>query len=154
MSCLSWNCQGLGNRRVHALKRLVLSRDPIVIFLCKTKSSVDYMERLKSQLKFNFMFTAPSRGRPRGLCAMWKEEANFSLRSYSHNHLDFEMGGWEMHSIGELRSFMTFWRKLIDINHGRYYNDFIRTFLCHGFALETLMRYLLSRNRRGRLVKQ
>ena len=51
------------------------------------------MEKLKSQLKFDFMFTVPSSGRSGGLCAMWKSDANLSLRSYSSNHIDFEVGG-------------------------------------------------------------
>lgn len=51
------------------------------------------MENLKSQLQFDFIFTVPNRGRSCGLCAMWKDEANLSLRTYSNNHMDFEVGG-------------------------------------------------------------
>lgn len=38
MSSLAWNCKGLRNRRtVLALKKVVTSEDPILIFLIKTK---------------------------------------------------------------------------------------------------------------------
>ena len=94
MSCVSWNCRGLGNlRAIRALKRLVLFKDPMMIFLCDTKSSNECMERLKSQLNFDFVFTVPSSRRSVGLCAMWKGEMNMSLRSFSSNHIDLEVGG-------------------------------------------------------------
>lgn len=85
---------GLGNlRAIRALKRLVLFKDPAVIFLCETKSSREHMEKLKSQLQFQCVFTVPSSGRSGGLCVMWKEEVQISLRSYSSNHIDLEVGG-------------------------------------------------------------
>lgn len=94
MSCISWNCWGLGNlRAIHALNRLVLAKDLMVIFLCKTKSLKEHMERLKSQLNFDCLFSVPSKGSSGGLGAMWKEEANLSLQSYSNNHMDLDVGG-------------------------------------------------------------
>lgn len=64
-----------------------------MIFLCETKSSVAFMEKMKSRLQFDFIFSVPSRGRSGGLRVVWKEETNLSLRSYSQNHIDLEVGG-------------------------------------------------------------
>lgn len=94
MSCLSWNCRGLGNlHAIQALKRLVLSKDPMVVFLCEMNNSRDHMERLKLQLRFDCFFIVPSKGSSGGLCAIWKDEANLLLCSYLNNHFDFEVGG-------------------------------------------------------------
>ena len=53
MSCLSWNCRGLGNlRAVHALQRLISSQDPTVVFLCETKSNSRYMDLFAFKVEF------------------------------------------------------------------------------------------------------
>lgn len=65
----------------------------MVIFLCKMKSSNEHMEKLKSQLRFDFVFTVSSSARFGGLCAMWKKEAKISLCSFSSKHIDLEVGG-------------------------------------------------------------
>lgn len=94
MSCTSWNCRGLGNlRAIRALKRLVLFKDPIVIFLCETKSSREHRGKLKSQLQFQYVFMVPSSGCSRGLCVMWMKEVRMSLRSYSSNHNILKVSG-------------------------------------------------------------
>lgn len=49
------------------------------------------MNKLKSQLSFDYIFSVPSRGRSGGLSVMWKKEAQLSLRTYSQNHVDFEV---------------------------------------------------------------
>lgn len=94
MSSISWNCRGLGNfRAIRALKRLVLFKDPAVIFLCETTSSREHTDKLISQLQFQCVFTVPSSSRSGNLFVLWKEEAQTSLRSYSSNHIDLEVWG-------------------------------------------------------------
>ena len=63
-----------------------------LIFLCETKSSKEHMEKLKSHLHFQYVFTVSSSGRSGGLCVMWKKETQISLPSYSSNHIDLEVG--------------------------------------------------------------
>ena len=93
MSCLSWNCRGLGNpRAVHALQRLISSQDPTVVFLCETKSNSRHMEHLRFKLNFDYCFSVDSRGSSGGLCVLWKDEIKLCLRSYSQNHIDFDVG--------------------------------------------------------------
>ena len=93
MSYLSWNCWGLANlRTVHALQRFISSQDLTVVFLCKTKGNSCYMDRLRLKLNFDRSFTVDNRGNPGGLCVLWKNEINLCLRSYSQNHVDFDVG--------------------------------------------------------------
>ena len=93
MSYLSWNCRGLGNPyAVHALQSLISSQDPTVVFLCKTKSNARHMDHLLLKLNFDHIFSVDSRGSSRGLYVLWKEEINLCLRSYSQNHIYFDVG--------------------------------------------------------------
>ena len=47
MSCLSWNCRGLGNpQTVDELVTLVGKKDPNVVFLMETKSNVEAIEKV------------------------------------------------------------------------------------------------------------
>lgn len=93
MSCLSWNCQGLGNlRAVHALQRLIFSKDPTVVFLCETKSNVWHMERLQMKFNYDRSFTVDSISNSGSLCVLWNAEIDFRLRSYSQHHIDFDVG--------------------------------------------------------------
>lgn len=93
MSCLSWNYRGLENlHAVHALQCLILSKDHMVVFLCETKNNARYMERLRLKFNFDRSFTVDNRGNSGGLCVLWKEELNLNLRSYSQNHVDFDVG--------------------------------------------------------------
>lgn len=92
MSYLSWNCWGLRNLRiVHALQRLIISKDPMVVFLCGTKSHARHMEGLRIKLNFDRSFTVDNRGSFGGLYVLWKEELNLNLQSYSQNHVDFDV---------------------------------------------------------------
>lgn len=53
MSCLSWNCRGLGNpRKVPVLKKEILSKGPTFVFLCETKVFVRELGRLVRKLGF------------------------------------------------------------------------------------------------------
>lgn len=93
MSCLSRNCRGLGNLcAVHALQRLIISKDPTVVFLCETKSNARHMERLRLKLNYDRSFMVNSSGSSGGLCFLWKEEIDLRLRSYSEHHIDFDVG--------------------------------------------------------------
>lgn len=74
-------------------QRLIFNKDPTIVFLCETKSSVLCMERLRAKFQFVRSFSVASWARFGGLCVFWKEEANLGLRSYSNNHIDLDVGG-------------------------------------------------------------
>ncbi|CAB4309818.1 unnamed protein product [Prunus armeniaca] len=53
MNLLSWNCQGLGNPwTVKALRGLIRSEDPKIVFLSETRSSLVAMEKIRNKLGF------------------------------------------------------------------------------------------------------
>ncbi|XP_060972295.1 uncharacterized protein LOC133038223 [Cannabis sativa] len=57
MSCISWNCRGLGNPRAcQFLKDIVVQKKPNFIFLCETLCKKDVIERLRVQLSFGGSF--------------------------------------------------------------------------------------------------
>lgn len=80
------------------------------------------MERLESQLKFDFLFTVPNTGKSGGLCAIWRENANLMLRSYSSNHIDLEVRDLGDVNHWRILSFMDFWQKRRGINLGVCFN--------------------------------
>ena len=105
MSLLSWNCQGLANPRiVKALEKVVNKEDPIIVFLMKTKSKRDWMEKLKEKCNMKHGLIIPSNGNSGGLAMMWKEEVKVDVKMYSHDHIDawvdggLDVGWW--HLIG------------------------------------------------------
>ena len=52
MSAISWNCRGLGNPlTVKALQKVVLEKDPTLVFLMETKFSVNQMEGIKGKIE-------------------------------------------------------------------------------------------------------
>ena len=59
MSCLSWNCRGLGNpQTVDELVTLVGKKDPNVVFLMETKSMLKLLRKFveKSSLLTSLLF--------------------------------------------------------------------------------------------------
>lgn len=111
----------------------------MVTFLCETKSSKEHMERLKSQLNFDCLFSVPSRGSSGDLCVMWKE-ANLSLWFSSSNHLDFDVGrvGKPIHRGSP--AFMVSMRRLIDIGPGIYLGNSELILHYLGVAIVILMK--------------
>lgn len=98
------------------------------------------MERLKSQLNFDCLFSVPSRGSSGGLCVMWKDEANLSLRSYSNNHLDFDVGRVGEPNHGGSPAFIVSLRRLINIGPGIYLGNSELILHYLGVAIVILMK--------------
>jgi hypothetical protein len=89
MSCLAWNCRGLGNpQTVHELSIMVRKKDPLVLFLSETKLDANRLEVLRCYWKFAGKFVVPSRGHSGGLVMFWSGRMGVSISSYSHHHID------------------------------------------------------------------
>ncbi|KAL8493015.1 hypothetical protein ACS0TY_024285 [Phlomoides rotata] len=93
MSCLFWNYRGLGNpRKVLALKKEILQKDPSFVFLCETKLCVRELERVSRKLGFSGCFRVDcdrsGNGRRGGLGLLWKSDFKVSIQSFSFNHID------------------------------------------------------------------
>lgn len=96
MSCLVWNCLGLGiPQKVPVLKKEILSKGPVLV-LCKTKLLVEEMRRLARILGFDCCFgvdcDVSGGGRKGGLGLLWKAEDTMVLHSFSPNHIDVRVG--------------------------------------------------------------
>jgi hypothetical protein len=68
MSCLAWNCRGLGNlRTVRDLYHLVKDKRLTFLFLMETKMKKELLQRMRSKMGFEGLFTVEPVGRSGGL---------------------------------------------------------------------------------------
>uniref|UniRef100_A0A2N9GM00 RNase H type-1 domain-containing protein n=1 Tax=Fagus sylvatica TaxID=28930 RepID=A0A2N9GM00_FAGSY len=91
MSCLAWNCRGLGNpQTVHELSIMVRKKDPLVLFLSETKLDENQLEVLRCYWKFVGKFVVPSRGLSGGLVLFWSggKLAAWGILRILRNHHD------------------------------------------------------------------
>ena len=53
MSCLAWNCRGLGNPHAkRELEDLIQAQDPLIVFLSETWADKEQLENLKVKIKY------------------------------------------------------------------------------------------------------
>ena len=89
MSCLFWNCRGLGQpHAIRALKDLIRSNRPNLVFLIETKMSLFHMSRLKFNLGFQHFFGVDREGLSGGLLLLWNDVWEVSLQCFSRGHID------------------------------------------------------------------
>lgn len=101
MSCISWNCRGLGNSRaLGTLQELIREKRPHFIFLVETISSVLQLDEIKVLLGYDGVFAVSNVGRSGGLAFLWKSAQTVSLLSSSFWHIDVLV---EVALIGEWR---------------------------------------------------
>ena len=68
MSCLSWNCCGLGHQRtVQVLMDSVKSKNPSFIFLMETLCCRDKLAAIKAKLGYEGLFVVEKVGQSGGL---------------------------------------------------------------------------------------
>ena len=85
MNWLCWNCQGLGNHR--AVRNLIESQKPAVIFLCETLVHAAKIEEIRCVLKFDGSFSVDRLSKGGGLAMLWRMNG-VSVMGYSPNHID------------------------------------------------------------------
>ncbi|XP_040996249.1 uncharacterized protein LOC121242444 [Juglans microcarpa x Juglans regia] len=91
MSCLSWNCRGLGNpRTVRELHFLVKNKAPSFVFLMETKCKRSKVEKIKRLLNMENSFVVDCKGLSGGLAFLWKEDVDAVLVSYTMK------GSWQL----------------------------------------------------------
>jgi len=84
MSCLSWNCRGLGNAAtVKELHELAKKFAPSVLRVLETQVHKSRVEGLKRNLSFDNSFAVSSSGRSGGLGIFWNNEIKLDLLPYS-----------------------------------------------------------------------
>ena len=89
MSCLSWNCRGLGHpRTVQVLINLAKQYTPDFIFLMETLCHRDKLEKLKIQLGYVGLFVVDKVGRSGGLALFWKPNFMVQLLKFGKTFID------------------------------------------------------------------
>lgn len=89
MSCISWNCRGLGNAAtVKELREIVKNFAPTVLCVLETQIHRARVESLKSTLGFDNSFAVSSSGHSGGLGIYWNNKTRVELLPYSQYHID------------------------------------------------------------------
>lgn len=91
MKTLCSNVQGLGDPRTfRAICDGIRHYDPHLLFLMETKctASARNINKIKMSLNYVGCFVVDCNGRSGGLCLLWKEEVNVTIRSFSNFHID------------------------------------------------------------------
>jgi exonuclease III len=89
MSCLSWNCRGLGNAAtVKVLHDLAKTVAPTVLCFLDTQVHRARVEGLMSTLGFDNAFAVSSSGRSGGLGIFWNNNTRVESLPYSQYHID------------------------------------------------------------------
>jgi len=90
MSCLSWNCRGLGNvATIKELRELAKDVAPSVVCVLETQVHKTRVEGLKQALGFDNSFAVSSSGRSGGLGIFWNNNIRVTLLPYSSTILMF-----------------------------------------------------------------
>ena len=89
MNLLCWNCRGLGNSQTkQELGDIVRAQGPSVVFLAETWLDKARLLFLRDKLKFEGLLEFSREGRGGGVAIMWKKDVDFSVDTYSLNHID------------------------------------------------------------------
>ena len=87
MSCLSWNCRGLGNAAtVEELWELAKSAAPIVLYVLETQVHKSWVEGLKKTLGYDNAFAVSSNGRSGGLGIFWNNNISVFVTVFTISH--------------------------------------------------------------------
>ncbi|XP_075669913.1 uncharacterized protein LOC142639649 [Castanea sativa] len=87
----------------------------------ETKSSKEWMDKVKEEFNMKQSWVVPSNGRSGGLALLWKDEIKIELLTYSLNHIDVlvsggsSLGGWHLtgfYGNPEIARRSEFWAKL------------------------------------------
>ena len=89
MSCINWNCHGLGQPRVVLeLTELVKKKSPSIIFLMETKSKEQYLKKLCSKLKLENVHIEPRVNASGGLTLYWKNGIDLNVLDSTPTYID------------------------------------------------------------------
>ena len=89
MSCLAWNCRGLGNLRTgRELVDLVWAKDPSVVFLAETLTDEARLEFIQNSINFDHRFVVHKVGCSGGLVLFWRSSINLILEGSHKYYID------------------------------------------------------------------
>ena len=92
MSCMSYNCRGVGRdatvREIRDLKRRF---NPTIFCVLETQVHKARVEGLASTLGYDHSFAISSSGRSGGIGLFWTNEIKIDILPYSQYHLDVKI---------------------------------------------------------------
>ena len=89
MSCLVWNCCGLGNLRSgRELVEIMWAKDPAVVFLAETLINDARLEFFQRSIGFDNRWVVPRVGRGGGLVIYWKASINLTVEDSDRYYID------------------------------------------------------------------
>ena len=89
MSCLAWNCRGLGNLRTgRELVKIIQAKDPAVVFLAETLTDDARLEVIQRSIGFDHRWVVPRVGRGGGLVLYWKVSINLMVEDSDRYYID------------------------------------------------------------------
>ena len=89
MSCIIWNCQGLGNHRaVQELVDLVQAKAPLLVFLAETWADEARLNYVKDHIRFDQKFFVERINKGGGLVLFWRDGIEVEVETSSLNHID------------------------------------------------------------------
>ena len=89
MNILFWNCRGLESSQIEQeLGDLIWAHSPSIVFIAKTWLKKARLIYFRDKLKFDGMIEFSRKGRGKGVVIFWKKEVDFSVDTYSPNHID------------------------------------------------------------------
>ena len=89
ISCLVWNCCGLGNPCTeNEFAEMVQEKDPSIVFLSKTWEDEARLKQVLRKIHFENIFIAPRPNRGGGLVLFWRSSIDVSVVGSSKNFID------------------------------------------------------------------
>ena len=89
MSCIAWNCRGLGNLRTgRELVKIIRAKDPSIVFLAETMVDDVRLEIVQSNIGFDHRWVVPREGRGGGLVLFWKATINLTIEDSNKSYID------------------------------------------------------------------
>ena len=89
MNLICWNRRRLGNPQIEQkLRDMIRAQEPLVVFLAETWLDKAKLETIKVRYKFGGLVEVSREYRGGGVVVLWKRECDFTVDTYSLNHID------------------------------------------------------------------
>ena len=89
MSCLIWNCRGLGNPCTgNELADIVRAKDPSIVFIAETWADEARLKDVKKKIQFENMFVVLREARGGGLVLFWRDNMAVTVEGSNKYHID------------------------------------------------------------------
>jgi hypothetical protein len=84
---------------------MVKEKKPKIVFLMETKARAKRMERVRSQLGFEYMLVVDCVGRSGGLALLWSTEVEVEIQNYSYRHINAKVCSTQSNFVWKLTGF-------------------------------------------------